>query len=710
MAVTSKGETPTLTRKQKKVLKKEAITLATVLDDFNDHWTYAQTSWHSRWEDNYKLYNNERIKRGYLGISDTFVPMTFSTVQTHVSALFGSKPKFEYRAPRDKADQDTAILNDLINYYWDEDQWSLKLIDTGIGMKREGTAVDYFMWDIDHPILIHVPIRDFFIHTAATEISERTTRCCGRRYITYLDELQEFEVVDPSTGEMLPKYKNLDKLVGDSISEPVKGVGKSAGNQKTDKQEKDMLYGSVTPDDPNQVEVIEYWTVDRVVSIANRSVVIEDAENYFKAKDRANKKKTGKKDEEIYSIGLLPFADARDYPDASLFYAKSEVDFIADQQEDLNDFSNQEKDAISFSLNSQKTLDPKHKHLMGEIENIPGEIIPVPAADYQPVTHSPIPQEAFAERMNIKNEIRETSATNEVIKGGSDAGPNAGTQTATAINAQVAGSAQRIGLKVTQLENGYFHRMASIVFRMIQLYVIEPIDIPVSGKKDGTKYAKFDPSEFTGKYKPRVQLDISAQQQKQQQASEAANLLKAFLNDPNVDQRELTRLVLQRGFGLDPDEVNDLLVPMPPQGDSTMQGALGAMPAGMPMPLGGASAPMPPMPGAQPGVPAPTGPPPKSPLETITFKDVVAAGAIDSAAAMLAQVGLPSDDLLNQKPAPGQVVGGKVQPNQPPEPLDPTTGLPISAASQLPPDLTHEELTALHQAHASDQQPQGASV
>lgn len=52
---------------------------------------------------------------------------------------------------------------------------------------------------------------------------------------------------------------------------------------------------------------------------------------------------------------------------------------------------------------------------------------------------------------------------------------------------------------------------------------------------------------------------------------------------------------------------------------------------------------------------------PKLPSESITFKDVVAAGATDAAAAMLEQAGLPSDNMRSQTPAPGQVIGGKPQ-------------------------------------------------
>lgn len=560
-------------------------TLELVLGHFNDAWEYASSSWHSRWEDNYKLYNNERIKRGYLGISDTFVPMTFSTVETLVSGLFGTKPKFQYLPPSDRQDQDTTILNAAVDHYWDRDQWSLKTMNTGRGFVREGTAVDFFTWDIDHPVLINVPIRDFFINPFAYELDERTTGWCGRRYLTTLDELESFEIVDlddvdefdEPTGTLKKKYKNLDKLKGDSKDEPVKGTGKQAGDQKTDKQEKDMLYGSTLPDGKDQIEVIEYWTCDKVISIANRMVVIEDNENYFKARDRMNGAE--------YPTGLLPFADARNYVDASLFYAKGDVDFIADQQEDLNDFSNQEKDAVSFNLNQQKTLDPKWKHLMAEIENIPGEIVPVPAGDYIPVPTGVIPAEAFNERQNIKAEIRETTASNEIIKGVGQAGGSK--QTATEINAQIQGAGQRIGLKVTQLENGYFHRMAKIVFRMIQLYVTEPMMVQIMGK-EGADWEEFDPSDFDGVYQPRVQLEITMQQKKQAQQQDAANLLKAFLQDPNVDQRELTKLVLQRGFELDPDEVEQLLIPKEVLEQQAMaaqqQQAMGATPGQPAMP------------------------------------------------------------------------------------------------------------------------------
>jgi hypothetical protein len=534
-----------------------------VTKDFKSSWDYCVGSWHARWQNNHYLYNNQRVKRGYDGITDTFVPMTFSTVETMASALFGTKPKFDYLPPRDKPDQKTDILNALLDHYWDKDQWSLKIINTGKGMLKLGTSVDYFAWDRDHPVLINVPIRDFFIDPMATSLDN--ARYMGRRFLTTKKDLETFEVVDldaepDENGDypMKKKYSNLNKVK----------PGKTEEN--TDKQEKDIWYGStIAEPEKEQVEVIEYWTEDKVVSVANREIVIEDNENYFKAKDRANGNK--------FPRGILPFADARDYMDESLFYAKGEIDFILDEQELLNDITNQNVDAVTFALNPMYALKPEYAHLINEIENLPGAVYPVPPDALQPIVMATVPASAFNERQNLKNEIRETTASNEVVKGvGSATGSD---PTATEINAQIAGAGQRINLKVTQIENGYFHRMAKIVFAMVKLYVTEPMMVRIVGK-DGARWEQFDPSEFQGDYEPRVQLDVTIQNKKQQQAAQAKDMIAAYMNNPVINQEELAKLTLQRAFDLDPDEVAALVQPQAPPMDASM--GMGAPMPGMP--------------------------------------------------------------------------------------------------------------------------------
>jgi hypothetical protein len=553
--------------------KQEAKTssLDTVLNDFKTAWEYASGSWHKRWQDNYRLCNNQRISVGYVGISNTFVPITSSTIDALTSGLYGSKPKFEYVPPQNKQDQKTDILNGLVDCYWDKDQWSLKVPETGKFKFMLGTAVDYFMWDIDHPVLIHVPIRDFFIDPLATTLEN--ARFMGRRYLTTVEELESYEIVDleaePDEEGNQPfkkKYTNLDKVEDYKNPDP------------TDKEEKDMWYGSTIAEPAKgQVECIEYWTNDKVITIANRCTVIEDGENYFKAKDAANQKANGKADADIYAKGLMPFADDRDIVDPSLFYAKSTVDTIAGQQEQLNDLTNQLSDALTYIINQQYTIDPKFAHLQGQVKNLPGATYVAAKDAIMPIVRGTIPPDAFVQIQNIKNEMRETTGVNEIVKGAPSEG---GKSTATEINAQVAGAGQRITLKVTQLENGYFHRMARIIFAMIRLYVTEPTMVRIIGK-DGAKWEQFDPSEYDdGDYEPRIQLDITVENKKKEQAEMAKEMLAAFLNDPDVNQQELKKLALQRSFDLDPDEVNTLMQPAPapgmpgmdPLADPTMAG------------------------------------------------------------------------------------------------------------------------------------------
>lgn len=495
--------------------------------------------------------------------------MTFSTIETMTSALFGTKPRFQYTAPADKFGQNTDILNALVNYYWDKDKWSMKVINWGRDMLRYGTSVIYLHWDGNCPKMINVPIRDFFIDPTCNSLENAAYM--GRRYLTSMDELKSFEIVDmEKTTElevvMKPKYKNLDQ-----VSKTKNGAG-----ENTDKEEKDMWYGSTVSDEDSLVEVIEYWTKDRVVSIANRSTVIEDSENYYKSKAKLNGEK--------YAKGLMPFCVLRDYVDGSLFYAKGEIDFIADQQELLNDLTNQNIDSITFTLNQMYTLDPRYAHLLEEIENMPGAIYPVEAGALQPIVQRPVPQDAFLERTNIKNEMRETTASNEIIKGTSAQG--GGSQTATEIQAQIAGAGQRLALKVTQIEDEGFHQLATLVLQMIKLYVTEPMLVRVVGR-DGVRWEEFNPLEFAGDYDVEVQLETTVNSQKAQQAMQAKEMYAAFLNDPEINQNALKKLVLQRGFDLDPDEVDELLNPaegmMGMEQPADLVNPLPLMPEGMPM-------------------------------------------------------------------------------------------------------------------------------
>ena len=527
-------------------------TVKSVVDRFTKSWNYTQPNYHNRWEEAWKLYNNKRVKQSYEGVSNVFVPVTFSTVETMVAALAGGKPQFDYLPPRENPDQNTEILNSLLDYYWDKDQWNIKVQSWIRSMLLYGTGVIYLQWYMDHPVMVNIPLRDFFFDPNAVSIENcGSSFYCGRRYLTTKEELESFEVVDPTTGEMVKKYQNLDLVTG----------GKTAQDE-TDKEKKDMFYGSTVNDPENsQVEVIELWTEDKVISIANRSVLIEDSENPYLTKSK-----------EVYgedsAKGIIPFIVQRDYVDESLFLGRGEVEIIADLQEDLNDFTNQKRDFFSYILNPMWNLNPKKADMIEQIAAAPGTVFPLDPNDLTPVPMPMFPNSAFNEEQTIENKIRETTAVDQIVKGVNQDT----TTTATEVNAQIASAGQRLGMKITQLENEGFHRLARVVFEMIKLYQNSPMIVRVITDKSENQV--FDPAEFmVGEYEPRVQLQNSVEAKKGEDRAKAQEMYLALAADPTVNQEELKRISLPRIWDIDPDEVDRLLT-APEMGMNPMEDPL----------------------------------------------------------------------------------------------------------------------------------------
>src|SRR6478672_8068850 len=182
--------------------KQDTDTLNKVVEDFKAAWEYTSTAWHSRWKDNHDLFNGNRVKIGYEGITKTFVPLPYSTVMTLTSALFGTKPKFQYLPPKEKQDQKTDILNSLVDFYWDKNQWSLKNVALGQSMMKLGVGISYYYWEYDHPCKLIVPIRDFFIDPTSADGED--ARFMGRRYLITKEQLEEYEIIDfdnPNMGQ-----------------------------------------------------------------------------------------------------------------------------------------------------------------------------------------------------------------------------------------------------------------------------------------------------------------------------------------------------------------------------------------------------------------------------------------------------------------------------------------------------------------------------
>ena len=542
---------------------------------FYDSWNYAKDSWHYRWERDWKLYNNQRVQKAYEGITNTFVPMVFSTIETMVAALGNSRPRFDWSPLDPTKQQSTEALNSLLDDFWEADRWDVKITEALRQDLMVGTAALFFYWDIDRPRMIHFSIRDAIVDPTAT--SPEDLGYSGRRYLTTLEALAKYEYVDTDPdsktyGEMVKRFKL-----------PSKSEVAAMKTDDTDQEIKNMFMGSTMPDaSDHQVECIEIWDHDEVVTMLNRNFIIETIENPYKAQDRARLEKDfadmedGKEKAAQQAKGLLPFVFLRNYTDVSLFYAKSEIEPIASLQERLNDMDNQEGDYIIKQLAPQRWLDPVNEDWLDLINNDPDTVYPFKDGTMGYYTPPILPANSFNERMNIKNEMREATAIDQVAKGAA----NVKDTTATEVRAQLNQASQRIEIKARMLEKDGFFYMGQLLFRMIQLYITEPQVVSAEGMEslEETQFTMpsgdvlnlpkntlvFDPAEYTGDWVPTVTLEIDSENKKSNSKKENLQAYQILIQDPTNNLDEIKKILLPKIFDLSQEDIDAIITPAEP--------------------------------------------------------------------------------------------------------------------------------------------------
>ena len=499
-----------------------------VLRAFKASKEYVSGSYWNTWDDCWKIYNGQRVKRNYNGTADIVDNLVYSNVQTMLANLVASKPRFTFMPTKPSQKKDTETLNKLIAYYWECNDMDLKQIPWIKDVLIYGTGVLFTYWDMDHPETIHMPLRDFYFDPTASDID--CAKYVIRRFLTNKSELEEHEAVDPKTGEMTKIYKNLNKIDG------------PGDDDESDKSQKDMFVGSTLGKDAkeDQIEVLEYWTEEKVIAVANRKTVIRDEKNPY---------------------GEITFVVQRNDIDGSLFLGKGDVEPVIDSQEYLNDLINQSLDNTTYVLNNMWTLDPAFADMANDIESIPGAVYSLPDGALKPIDKPIMTNHALNERREIKNSIRETSGIDEVVKGvGQDRG-NADI-TATEINQQVQSASKKISLKISMLENEGYKRLGKLWFNMIQKFLKTETLVRITDD-EGINWESFKAEEYEGEYEPKVELETTLRAFQKEESDKWQAVYSSMLGNPNINQLELDKLFLQKSFQLAPDEVDKLIAPMP---------------------------------------------------------------------------------------------------------------------------------------------------
>ena len=591
--------------------------LKKTLDRFNESWQYAKDNWFEKWERDNKLYNNERAMPSYYGTTNTVVPMAFSVVETMVAEINNANIRFDFKTGNPLNKYDNAAVNGLITEWGDADDWDLKIEEGSRETFITGMVANMLSWENDHPHWEQFAMRDCIIDPAVRTPADlqKPGAYAGRRFFVRKGQLDSYQIVDtdpesPTYGEMKPRFKKI-------TSEPV-----GSTMQPDDKTLKEMFENATLQGASDKLdEIIMIYDVDRVITVANRTQVIESRENEFKERRR---QKLFEKYAEQYDVleaekrskaeawGIVPIFFLRNYRRTSLLYANGEIDSIAKELELLNDLTNMEADYIKRQLAPQKELSETYADWIDAINNDPDTVYPFNPGSLVPIPTPVLPANSFQNRLNIKNEIRETTALDQVAKGVGSSKDS----TATEINAQLSQSGKRIQSKARVFEKDGMKWWGWILLNMIQLYVDEPMVVEVSGGTPMTKQealekynielpngaAIFDPADFADVESVNVSLDVDVESNKSDRREAATNAYTVVIQDPTNNLDEAKRILYPLMFPeLDQDDIDAIITPAPAQmlpeeaammGQDPMAAAMGGEP--LPPELAGTEAPLPP--------------------------------------------------------------------------------------------------------------------
>lgn len=576
---------------ERKLQSRKDANLQKWLQMFEDSWLYAQQNYHQRWERNWKLYHNIRVKRSHDGVVKTFVPMVNSTVNTMVAALFNNNPSVKYIPNHPDQESNTAVLNEIYDDFARKDNWVQKNKANGKQGLITGNFACFYEWKDDKDGgYVHkevVPIRDMIIDPQSH--SWRDWRYVGRRYFASIKKLKKEKCWDTEKQKEVKRFKNLDDVQPSG----------SLTDYESDKVKKDQAIGATAPGDGDIVECVEIWTRSKVVVIANRNTIIEEKENPYYRLEKAHfdrqkaefdldmleyeqaladwnaqrqmtmtmtgqdigelpvEKPEFKADFNEEMAGFLPFAHGRDYEDISLTYGDSDVDIIADQQELLNDMTELNIEAVLYSLYPEKTLDPRYATYANDFNPRPGKIYPLPAGAMVWNTPPVIPTNAFNERLNIKAEMRESVAVSEINKGVAMTDKT----TATEIKAQMGQADQRITEKAQTLANDFFFQEAKIVLKMLQLYAPDKLYVRTIQDANVT-FEKVDMSRFVGDYTPMVTLDIQKRYEESQQQEAYIQAYQMIIQDPTNNLQAAKQILYKKMMpSLTDEEIEQIITP-----------------------------------------------------------------------------------------------------------------------------------------------------
>lgn len=300
-------------------------------------------------------------------------------------------------------------------------------------------------------------------------------------------------------------------------------------------------------------EVWEFHDGDRVLTVLDRSVLVQDVENPCP--------------------GMKPFVAYTPTPQNGLLAGVGEIEPIDSLSRELDTLRSMQLDAGVLALTAGYAFDEGSVE-RDDLEWGPNAAIPVQNARPQdaiwPLPKPELPNSSFQNVQAIMADIERVSGLNDALSGGD------GGSISTATEAQLVSSAvsHRIGLKSRRFEVQVCRPVARMFLRYDQRMILEAREVrqpeegldPIQAASLGRwRWVQLGPGEIQGEFEITPEGGTLAAQNIPQDRQDA-QILGQLEGNPNIDQRALLLLRLRKMGIKDPEALlAQQRQPIPPE-------------------------------------------------------------------------------------------------------------------------------------------------
>ena len=275
--------------------------------------------------------------------------------------------------------------------------------------------------------------------------------------------------------------------------------------------------------DKKGVTLYEYWTDDRVITVANQSVVLRNIEN-------------------PYWYRRKPFIRIVDTIDPHNFYGIGEIEPIEDLQASLNTIRNMRMDNINLIINRMFTV---LRHADIDPEQLiarPGGFIDVnDHDDLKPLELKNVTADSYREDDLIRNDMDITSGVNDYVRG---TNPDR-RETATTSSVLSQASNERIKLKSTIMEDMGLRRLGLWLAALNMQFVDRPYTVRLLGD-GGIDFTELTNDDINGDFDVMpLGSSVDPVVNKAARLNSLIQLYQVFKDNQFINPVEFTKKILE---------------------------------------------------------------------------------------------------------------------------------------------------------------------